>query len=112
MNNTIKFWLDYAGGIDVVWLSLIALAGTQLFKMLIRSFGVEDPMAVRPVPYLIGAFAGLLMIDFSPRGALIGLGCGMLSSLMFFALLSWLERKDAPGWQVKISAWLSMRDAD
>ena len=109
MNNMIKFWLDYAGGVDVVWLILIALAGTQLFKMLMKAFAISNPDAVRPVPYVIGSVAGLILIGYSSRGAMLGLACGMLSSLMFFAALSWLERDAAPTWQVKIADWLSMR---
>lgn len=109
MNNTIKFWIDYAGGMDVAWVVLIALAGTQLFKMLLKAFSISNADAVRPVPYVIGSIAGLAMVGFTSRGAMVGMACGMLSSLMFFAALTWLERDGSPSYQIKIANWLSMR---
>lgn len=109
MNNTIAFWLDYIGGINIVYLIFAILASTQLIKMLFKSFGMLSPDTVRPVPYLAGAFIGWVFIEFSARGAMVGVSAGMIASIGFYAALSYLERDDAPKWQKRIADRLSLK---
>lgn len=87
----IQGWIDYFGGMNVIYCILVTLAGTQLWKMLLRAFGRFTVEAVRPMPYLIGAFAGLVLIDMTSRGAMIGLSCGFISSLGWFVIAARLE---------------------
>jgi len=109
MNDTIKFWLEYAGGMDIVWLILSIFAATQLFKMLLKAFNKLSPNSVRPFPYFIGAALGLMFIDSTSHGAMIGVACGMLSSLLFFGASAWLERDASPAWQKRIVQRISLK---
>ena len=109
MNETIQFWLDYAGGINIIWLLLSVTAVTQLFKMLLKSFGKLSADSVRPFPYVAGAFLGLLFISFDTIGVMVGVSCGMISSLSYFAALSYLEREGAPVWQQVVAKRLTLK---
>lgn len=111
MIDNIKIILDYLGGVNVLWLILVCLAGTQLFKFLLAAFHVNQPMAVRPVPYLIGALSAGSFIEHSTRGVMIGVACGMVSSLGYVVLTSYADREDAPAWQRKIAAFILLRSA-
>jgi len=109
MSATIKLWLDYFGGPDILWLLLGSIAFTQLAKILLKAFGLLTPDSVRPLPYLFAAFLGLALVDFSTRGVLIGVACGMVSSLGYFTVASYLEREAAPDWQKKIAARMALK---
>ena len=109
MNETIKFWLDYFGGIDLIYVILACLAFTQLFKMLLKSFGFTNPDTIRPFPYLVGSFIGLILIDFSSRGAMVGMVCGMISSIGFFGVVAWLDREASPSWQKAIAKRVQLK---
>jgi len=109
MNDTIKFWLDYFGGIDLIYVMLACLAFTQLFKMLLKAFGFTNPDSIRPFPYVVGAFTGLALIDFSSRGAMVGMVCGMISSIGFYGAVAYLEREAAPSWQKAIAKRVQLK---
>ena len=109
VNKSIAFWLDYLGGVEVFYLILTILAVTQLVKMLAKAFGKLLPDTIRPVPYVAGAFLGWIFIDFSARGAMIGVSAGMIASLGFYALTAWLEREGAADWQKSIADRISLR---
>jgi len=109
MNATIKFWLEYAGGMDIIWLVLSVLAITQLFKMLLKAFGKLRADTVRPFPYMAGSFLGLMFVDFSARGALIGVACGMVSSVGYYAASAYFERDGATNWQKMIADRLNLK---
>ena len=109
MNDTIAFWLNYFGGVDIFYLIASILAVTQLAKMLLKAFGRLTTDNVRPIPYVAGSFLGLMFIDFTSRGAMIGVACGMVSSLGYFAALSYLERNAAPDWQKKVAQRLNLK---
>jgi len=87
----VKFWLDYLGGVDVLWTILTVLAATQVWKLLLKALRRFQPDYVRPMPYVFGAFAGWSFIDFSARGAMVGMSCGMLASFSWFAVAARLE---------------------
>lgn len=109
MNDTIAFWLNYIGGVDLLYLMWSILAFTQMVKMAFKAIGVSSPDAVRPFPYLFGAFFGWVFVEYSARGAMIGVSAGMIASLCFYALTAWLNRSDAPNWQKDISTRLSLK---
>jgi len=109
MNETIKFWLDYIGGADILYLMLVCLAATQLFKMLLSAFDALTPDRVRPFPYVVGSFAGWTFISFDARGAMVGMVGGMVSSLAFFGAVAFLERDAAPDWQKRIAQRIQLK---
>ena len=109
MNETIKFWLDYFGGLNTLNLIASILAVTQLAKMLLKAFDKLTAENIRPIPYVAGAFLGLMFIDFTSRGAMIGVACGMIASLGYFAATAYLERDAAPDWQKVIAKRLNLK---
>ena len=109
MIDTMKNIVDFLGGIDIIYTILICLAATQLWKMLLDSFGRLDIRAVRPFPYLAGSFVGLAMVEFSTRGVLIGVVCGMVSSIGFFGVVAWLDREASPSWQKAIAKRVQLK---
>lgn len=109
VNSDIAFWMDYFGGIETIYLIGSILAVTQLAKMLLKAFWKLTPDNVRPIPYVAGSFLGLMFIDFTSRGAMIGVMCGMASSLGYYALTVYLEREAAPKWQKLIAQRLSLK---
>lgn len=106
---SIREWLDWLGGVDLIWLVLVCLAGTQLWKMLLDAFNLLQPKCVRPMPYLVGAFASWFFVEYSARGAMVGVAAGMVSSLGYYAASAYLERDAAPVWQKNIARRMSIK---
>jgi hypothetical protein len=108
LKDTIIFYVNYLGGVDMIYLIGSILAATQLFKMLLDAFGRLDNKAVRPFPYVAGAFLAGIFIDSTARGAMMGVVCGMVASVSYYGALLYLERKAAPAWQIKLAKWLNV----
>ena len=87
--ENIAFWIDYVGGVDIIWLIGASIAFTQLVKPLVpvkyRGY------ALRSISMLTGSFSGLILLEFSSRGAMVGMTCGALSAILWFATSTYLE---------------------
>ena len=91
MIETLKLIVDYIGGPNVIWCIGSVLAGTQVAKIGLKAFNQFSAERLRIFPFVIGAFAGWEFIEYSARGAMIGMTCGLLASMTWFVVAARLE---------------------
>lgn len=99
--NIAKVIIDYIGGVDVLYATMAALAASHIY-MLVAGKNIYD-RATRIIPYVAGPIATMSMLGVSWRSLHVGVVCGLVGSLLRFAAFSYLNRKDAPNWQVRIA---------
>ena len=94
--SELKYWVEFLGGANVIWLLLTIVASTQIAKIGMKALNIFTPDRLRIIPYLIGAFASWPFLGCTFRNALMGLACGGVSSFMWFAIAT---RFDKGSWK-------------
>lgn len=90
MNNTIAF-LNFLGGVDIFYLAAICIIGTQILKIAFGGSRFLTKRVIRLTPIIIGAFAAWTLVEYSARGAMIGISIGGVCSISWFAIAMRLQ---------------------
>jgi len=93
VNDTIRFWLDYFGGQDVAYIAASVVVVTQLIKPFIPA-GKWKGHAIRTLSAILGTAAGLMFIEPTSRGAMVGMSVGSIASFAWFVAGCRLEAGD------------------
>jgi len=93
MQESIVFWLNYIGGVNLLYVAAVSVACTQIFKMVSKSMGYDKPVVFRLVSYLCGALAGVEFIG-GTQGPLLGLAVAGIASGAYYAATVWLKNSD------------------
>jgi hypothetical protein len=89
-------WVTYFGGMDVVWVFLVALATVQAGN--ITGLRARCLACQRLIGYVGGTASGAVLIG-GTKGVLVGCACGAIAAAVFAGAAIWLCRADAPQWQ-------------
>ena len=105
ISTTIMSWVTYIGGMDVVWVGIVSIVGTQLATIL----GVSNKhvLLFRLMPYLTGAIGGCVLLSPDIKGVFIGGAIGMLASGARYGLILWLEREASKPWMKKLAGYIT-----
>jgi len=105
MNEDIAFWINFFGGVNMVYVAVAPISLTQIAKMTMKYYGVHHRLMFRLMPYLFGALSGLYFID-GIHAALIGLSVAGVSSGLYYAASQRL--KESPEkWKQEIARYMS-----
>jgi len=105
MQEMIVFWLNYIGGVNLLYVAAVSISGTQIFKMVSKSQGYDKPVVFRLVSYLCGALAGMEFIG-GTQGPLLGLAVAGIASGAYYAATVWLKNSDK-AWQQALAKHMS-----
>jgi len=90
MNDTIAFWINFFGGVNIGYVAAVSVAGTQIVKIAAKASGYDKPAVFRLLSYMFGAYAGLEFIG-GTQGPLIGIAVAGIASGLYYALAQWLK---------------------
>jgi len=105
VSTLVMEWVNYLGGVDILWVALVSVVGTQLAALL--SVAERSQILFRLVPYVLGALTGYTMLAQDASGALIGVAVGMVAAMARSALLFWLLREAALPWMRSLGKYMS-----
>jgi len=89
MSETIRFWLDYFGGMEVAVVFVSVLIATQIAKPLLSRLG--GGIAVRLFACSFGAVLGAFRLPPVDHGVLLGWAIGGTSAFLWFVATVYFE---------------------
>ncbi|MFC1537142.1 hypothetical protein ACFL48_04980 [Pseudomonadota bacterium] len=105
MNEDIAFWINFFGGVNMIYVAVAPIALTQLSKMTMKYYGVDHKLMFRIMPYLFGSLSGIYFID-GVQAALIGLTVAGVSSGLYYAASRKLKSSPEQ-WRQDVAKYMS-----
>lgn len=105
ISNVVMDWVTYIGGINTVWVFMVAFVGTQMATLL--GISHRNYVVYRLVPYIAGSLAGLVLINGSVISSfIVGSAIGCVSDISRSLFLFWLDRAAAKPWMHNLAAYI------